>query len=398
MKIIFESYLYPDTFSEQYKANSKCILDYAAHNLCKAILVGLKENGVNIRLVNAPNIGSFPAYYKTALVRGCELKDGISISFCNIAFLKRFSIRRKLKKNIEKELNAESISKDTVLFLYNYRCLPFLPEIKKHHPDIKVVMVVTDLPGYMIMAPSKLMYWGGKVLGDGTELKKDLLDCVDGFVLLAPEMKEVLSIGDKPWIQIEGIFNSDTTIGVVEKSPYKTVLYSGNLGLRYGIGKLLEAFNGIPDANYRLWICGNGDGLEEVLKYSSKDRRIDYKGILSRKEVLELQKKATILINPRNSSDEYTRFSFPSKTMEYLASGTPVVMSHLPSIPQDYDKHIYYLLDESVEGLRQKIIEVCSLTPDVLRKKGEDAISFIMKEKTPKPQTKKIIDFIETLS
>ena len=396
MNIIFDSQIYPDTLVADYAKNSKVILDYAAHNLCKAIYIGIKQNSEDIRLINAPNIGSFPFLYRTPRVSGCKLEDGVSIPFWNISFLKRGEIRKKMAIEIKKELARLRDDQDVCLLLYNFRCLPLIKELKEKYPKLKVAMVVTDLPEFMLKPNNGILGLGSKVISPSKSSYEGIEE-VNGFILLAPAMREKLPNEGKPWIQIEGIYNSDTLIEKQIKEDNKTILYTGNLGLRYGIGELLEAFHQIESPDYRLWICGGGDGLEEVKRYSSMDSRIEYKGILPRYEVLRMQKKATALINPRNSADEYTRYSFPSKTMEYLASGTPVIMSHLKSIPKEYDEHIYYVDDESIDGFKNKIIEICSKPADELRAFGESASQFIFENKTPEPQMKKVINFINTI-
>ena len=199
---------------------------------------------------------------------------------------------------------------------------------------------------------------------------------------------------DKPWMLLEGIYNPEEDTDMPEKDPHKVVFYSGDLGRRYGIIDLLKAFNDINDSNYRLWICGNGDGKEDVIYYSGLDKRIKYLGILPRKEVLLLQKSATLLVNPRHSNEEYTRFSFPSKTMEYMASGTPTLMAHLSCMPKDYDNHLFYLVDESVDGLRKEICRICELSGEMLLQKGNAARSFILNQKMPKQQVSRIINFL----
>jgi glycosyltransferase involved in cell wall biosynthesis len=60
---------------------------------------------------------------------------------------------------------------------------------------------------------------------------------------------------------MEGIYNTNDNVTNVPKEPYKTILYSGNLGKRYGILNLLEAFAKISSPNFRLWLCGNGERL-----------------------------------------------------------------------------------------------------------------------------------------
>ena len=46
-----------------------------------------------------------------------------------------------------------------------------------------------------------------------------------------------------------------------------------------------------------------------------------------------------MLVNPRPDNEEYTRYSFPSKNIEYLLTGKPVVaylLSGMPEVYQDF--------------------------------------------------------------
>ena len=398
MTILFESYFFPDSLLEEYKSKSKVALDFAAHNLCKALYMGFKANGVNIRVVNAPNIGSFPAYYKSPFVPGGKLENGVSLPFINIAYFKRSYLRKKLFKTIKEELQSLQPSEETTLLLYNFRCLPLLPIIKEKWPWVKIVMIVTDLPWNTSMAPSKLTRLGKKIVGTNNRLDSNCLQTVDGFVLLAPKMREALHVENKPWCHMEGIYESDTQLGDIKKESENVILYTGNLGKKYGIIDLLDAFEGIDDNNYRLWFRGGGDCKDEILKRSEKDCRIKLFPQLSREDLLKLQKQATILVNPVSPSLRFTDYFFPSKTLEYLASGTPVVMQRLSCIPKEYDEFIYYIDDDTVDGMRKKIIEICSMPKEYLAMCGEKAAEFIFNNKTPKPQTGKIIEFINGIS
>ena len=80
--------------------------------------------------------------------------------------------------------------------------------------------------------------------------------------------------------------------------------------------------------------------------------------------------------------------------MEYLASGTPTLMCHLPAIPKEYDEFIYYFMDESVEGIKEKIVEVCSKSQEELMTFGQRASSFIRDQKNPQVQMKRVLDTI----
>ena len=196
---------------------------------------------------------------------------------------------------------------------------------------------------------------------------------------------------------MEGIYDSSTILKEVERCRERVIFYGGNLSKRYGIIELLEAFKGIDKDNYRLWICGEGEGKEDVIKAAEDDCRVKYWGMVEHDEVLYLQRQATVLVNPRSSSGDYTKYSFPSKTMEYLASGTPTLMCHLPAIPKEYDQYIYYIIDESPIGIKDKLIEVCEKPQMELDEFGKKAAKFIHEMKNSRIQSQKIADMISRI-
>ncbi|MBR2471847.1 MAG: glycosyltransferase, partial [Clostridia bacterium] len=107
------------------------------------------------------------------------------------------------------------------------------------------------------------------------------------------------------------------------------------------------------------------------------------------------QSRASVLVNPRTNEGEYTKYSFPSKTMEYLAAGKPVIMHKLDGIPDEYDEYLYYINGSSAEDLKDAIVKACSKTDDELALFGAKASRWVLKEKSPSGQAKKIIRMIE---
>ena len=131
----------------------------------------------------------------------------------------------------------------------------------------------------------------------------------------------------------------------------------------------------------------------KLLEYQKNDSRIKYMGIVSNEQVVAAEKQATILVNPRLSNQEFAKYSFPSKTSEYMVSGTPLVTTKLPGIPDEYFEHLYLFEEESIEGFAKKMQEILSLPYTELRQKGRDAQEFVLKNKNNIVQTKKIINF-----
>ena len=172
-------------------------------------------------------------------------------------------------------------------------------------------------------------------------------------------MYKPLNIGERPWVRIEGIFNANKNNDFLEKENFKTILYSGTLAKRYGVLNLLDAFSLIKNKEYRLWICGDGDGSGEINERAKNDSRIINFGQIPREEVLKRQQRATVLVNPRTSEGEFTKYSFPSKIMEYLASGTPCIMHRLAGIPKEYFDYCFISENETPLGLYNTIMFVC---------------------------------------
>lgn len=220
------------------------------------------------------------------------------------------------------------------------------------------------------------------------------LSKIDSYVLLSPYMKNCLPIGGKKWTQVEGIYNSTDSIAKIESTGTKMILYTGGISERYGVFDLIEAFTRIPYNDYRLCLCGNCSNMKLMNHYLQKDSRISFLGLVDKSEVYNLQAKATLMVNPRHSSGEFTKYSFPSKTMEYLASGTPTVMCKLPALPDDYLDYLYIFDDETIDGYARKIVEICSNDNKKLLDFGAKASLFIKSQKNEIAQTRKILNVL----
>jgi hypothetical protein len=101
-----------------------------------------------------------------------------------------------------------------------------------------------------------------------------------------------------------------------------------------------------------------------------------------------------VLINPRFSESEFTKYSFASKTIEYLASGTPIIMHPLKCLTSDYLNHIYIANDETDEGLKNTLVEVCSKSQIELNEFGKSAFDFVVNEKNSFKQIGRILNLI----
>ena len=221
-----------------------------------------------------------------------------------------------------------------------------------------------------------------------------------GYILLTAQMNEVVNKNKKPFIVIEGMVDKNIKIENTLENKYNefTILYAGGLYEQYGITNLINAVETVKSEEVRLLLYGGGE-LSDIIQMNYKnDKRIHYGGVVPNNEILEQETKATILVNPRFTNEEYTKYSFPSKIMEYMVSGTPVLTTRLKGIPSEYDDYLYFIAEESSEGVKNAIENLMNHPRDQLHKHGMTAREFVLKKKNNVIQAKKVINFIGTLN
>lgn len=249
----------------------------------------------------------------------------------------------------------------------------------------QIVGIITDFPDMVTNSKkSGGPYWW-------------LINHCTAYVLLTEAMKERVSTKNKKYVVLEGHvdINMKKMVDAAECKPVeRCCIYAGGLHEKYGIKKLVEAFQKAKVPNAVLHIYGDGDYAEKL--QDLKDPKIYYHGVVTNEEVVAAELQASLLINPRPTAEEFTKYSFPSKNMEYMASGTPVLTTNLPGMPREYLNYVYVFDDESVDGMAKTLIKVLNLPPKVLQDKGHDARQFVLDEKNNVVQAQKIINMMKS--
>ena len=101
-----------------------------------------------------------------------------------------------------------------------------------------------------------------------------------------------------------------------------------------------------------------------------------------------------MLLNIRNSEDVYTKYSFPSKMIEYMLSGTPVLTTKLSGIPDEYNPYCYLATERSAEAIAQQIDSILASGQKQLTVLGAKAKNFVIESKNAFVQAKKILAFL----
>ncbi len=212
---------------------------------------------------------------------------------------------------------------------------------------------------------------------------------VDGFVFLTSAMNKRINYRNKPFIIMEGLADicmSEKKDHKLNESRHKTILYSGGLNEKDGIKELIEAFSGLSGGEYRLWIYGNGKLVNKIREYALKDPRITFFGYVNNSIIINAQLEATVLVNPRFSHEEYTKYSFPSKIIEYMASGTPLLTTKILGMPEEYYDYVFLIEKESVDGYRRAMKSILNKPREELLEFGARANKFILNRNNNKLQ------------
>lgn len=261
----------------------------------------------------------------------------------------------------------------------------------------KSVAIITDLPNYMNYSKQTDSFVHSFYSSLYRRVCNYFLKRYDYYVILTEQMNELVNPKNKPYVVIEGMV--DVKMNKIpnkldDKYEEKVIIYAGALYEKYGVKSLIEAFIELKDRDARLWLFGDGDLVKEINTYQEKDSRIKYYGVVPNERVVKEQLKATLLVNPRPSIEEFTKYSFPSKNMEYMASGTPVLTTPLQGMPQEYNDYVYLFEDETVDGMIKTLTAILSKDKTELHDKGIRAKDFVLKEKHNVMQAERIIELI----
>jgi len=245
--------------------------------------------------------------------------------------------------------------------------------------------IVTDLPDML----------------SGSRFSKGLANFVirhcTHYVLLTEAMNGYLNKQGKPYVILEG--HADITMenripSIEKKTMPRVCFYAGGVSKQYGLSNLVEGFQKADLPNAKLHIYGPGDYVKELQQIAAEDGRIIYGGMLLNTEIVDREQQATLLVNPRPTDEEYVKYSFPSKTMEYMASGTPVLTTVLPGMPKEYHPYVYLLEDETSDGIAEMLKEVLSNSDERLFQKGKEARRFVLEQKNNVIQAQKILEML----
>lgn len=309
--------------------------------------------------------------YSGGSIAGNKYQYGITCMFsenkeCDYYIMLPFSAFPKTKKILVGRQSKEAIEKcihvvpyinipviKQVTFLLSLLCMLFLWAIKNRNEQQKIFVVfnmfvfmclpifaisklfrikraaiIADLTGKNVKG--MLQKWQGKF--EIYAIRK-----FDGIIPITKNIQQDYA-DNIPYIVIEGgCFKNN----YIPQLPIKQqVLYTGALDDNSNIEVLLQAFSNCNMEDWQLLIAGKGKYEYLVKRYEKKYKSIHYLGYIENNEALYLQYQSAILVCPRLPNGYVTKYTFPSKIIEYLLTGNKVVCFELEGIPESYKEFL----------------------------------------------------------
>lgn len=385
---------------------------FSNHNFEMSLIRGLAScEDVELRALSAPKVYSWPHNNRNRVIRAEQYEEqGIpytSIGYNNRSGINLFTRTRGLMLAILRQLRAFGPGSEEVRVVVNTPTLEYLTAVQLARMftsrPLRTVLVVPDVPECLAEMD------GGHSLKSRVVALRDRLNRflsrrMGSMVYLTEAMNDYYRLTPDRYIVMEGLIDEERVRRVTASRdvgaspqmnrPREIILYAGTLRKIFGVMDLVDMFEqgDFPDCELR--ICGSGEAEEELRERAAGNPAIRFLGSLSPEEALRQQAEATILVNPRNSSGRYTRYSFPSKTIEYLLAGKSVVANRLPGIPAEYDPYIHYPAGEDADSWIECLRRVMAMDPTERRRHDEAGRAFILTRKRARVQAARILSLL----
>lgn len=387
--VFFLGLMYSKHSLEEAKTNSKTGLQMAPHIFQQNLLKGFaNRDDINLRVFHVPPVGSYPIHYKKAILHTDDWGIGYKqLGYINVPVLKHLIQERKVINLIEKELDNR---RDQFILIYTMYP-PYVracAELKRKHPALHVCLLQTDpvlgKDGIYTRNSSRNIRKGQNLIS--------LMKRFDSFVVLTKYLAEAMEVEDRPYCIVDCIINDsvkavETTI---EKNDRKVrFLYTGSTRSTNGIITMVDAFEHLPEAE--LWICGGGDSDDYIRCKEKTLSNIKFFGMVEHSKIADIRLQCDFMINPRTPTGGFTKYSFPSKTAEYMMTGKPTVMYRLEGLSEEYDDLLNYIYAEEPEMLACELRNLMMVDRKQLLEKAVRAREYVLKEKSPEAQANRII-------
>ena len=150
----------------------------------------------------------------------------------------------------------------------------------------------------------------------------------------------------------------------------KIVLYTGHLYSWKGANTLAEAAKILGDTIRVVFVGGTDHHIASFTQKYGETKNITMVGKKPHKDIPMYLRGADVLVIPNSAKEDISRlYTSPMKLFEYMASGTPIIASNLPSLREVIDGDTSFLFEpDNAVDLATKIETVFQNSLDAQKK------------------------------
>ena len=251
------------------------------------------------------------------------------------------------------------------------------------------VGVIADVP-----MPSQALE--GRLRRGEARRQVRLIRKFDALVVLSNLLAQDLGRNDHPSIVIEGgVYPEDGACSPsLASAGAKMVVFAGSLNEVSGIQLALEAMKHVRDPECSLVVYGGGPLSDLVQSIAATTRNVQYLGMQPHETVIAAERAADLLISPRLPDSFVTRYTFPSKLLEYMRVGAPILANVLEGVPDEYTPYLNSPRDCTAEAWGAAIDEICLDKVGAFRAKADEGARFVLREKSWEAQGSRLYRFL----
>jgi glycosyltransferase involved in cell wall biosynthesis len=399
MSIVLLGFTVPDDMAEQINHSDPAMMTQT-HRFAWGLVSALEEAGAEVSLLSAAPVSDYPGnpnllWRHTSFESGG--RQGEMLPFVNLLGLKH--ITRRISASWYGRRHLKRARAEWMLVHGVHSPFLWFAASLKGRRGIRTCVVMTDPPGVVRQEDSWLRALLKTV---DIWLATTALKRVDAVIVLAQPLAEDFA-PHAPSLVLEGIYDAerwapnsstaDRGQNASTSTSTFTFTYAGGLSTEYGVKNLVEAFMGLEFSKARLRLFGRGPLEGWIQEHAERDPRISGPELIGADQLAEIYASSDALVQPRPAAQGFVPYSFPSKLIEYMASGTLTLSTELPSIPQEYRPHVLWA-GEGVTGMRNALERAVAMPNADRASLSQGAREFITTAKSSAAQGARIQSFL----
>jgi glycosyltransferase involved in cell wall biosynthesis len=338
----------------------------AANSYIRNLLEALGKAGLGPDLVLS--FVAEPAFPRSRRIvvrgRSVQLETGMPVrlmGFPNVAVLKQLWLGAATLVRVCLWAAGPARGKCRVIYCFNLTVPPgvFLWAAARLTAS-KVVVSLNDIgvPGQSVPngVRERVDFW----------FQRKLIPRFDGHVAVADAIMRDFA-PNRSWVRLEGgVTDQQFENPGGAESPNRrrqmfSALLAGGLEEVNGVRVVLAAAalgTGLPIR----WVIAGAGPLETLVREAaSRCQNVSYLGFLTTDDLAAAYRDADLLLNVRLTRSVNTRYFFPSKLIEYLATGIPVLTTATGHAIEEFGDFVFQLSEETPVALLQAVQHVVGL-------------------------------------